>query len=92
MLEQNVSNMLGPQADVDGVKEWDESFGLVYGGPRRLEGNSTEGRRGMLRAPSFPASAGLLWLPYKTSVHKSKFYYPTNYRVTNSRSLFEVAL
>jgi hypothetical protein len=88
--------MLGLQANVDGAKEWDESFGLVYGGPRRLEGNSTAGRRGMLRAPSSPASAGLSWLPYRTSVHKSKFYYPIDYtligRVTNSRSLCEVVL
>jgi hypothetical protein len=56
-LEENVSNTLGLQADVDVVEEWDESFGLVYGGPRRLEGYSTSGRRGKLRAPSFPAYA-----------------------------------
>jgi hypothetical protein len=32
-LRENVSNTLGLQADVDGVEEWDECFGLVYGGP-----------------------------------------------------------
>jgi len=44
-LKENASNTLGLQADVDGVEEWDECFGLVYGGPRRMEGNSTTGRR-----------------------------------------------
>ena len=44
-LKGNVSNRPGIQADVDGVEEWDECFGLVYRSPRRMEGNSTAGRR-----------------------------------------------
>jgi len=44
-LKENVSNTLELQADVYGVEEWDECFGLVYGGPRRMEGNSTASRR-----------------------------------------------
>jgi hypothetical protein len=44
-LKENLSNTQGLQADVDGVEEWDECFGLVYGGPGRTEGNSTADRR-----------------------------------------------
>jgi hypothetical protein len=33
----------------------------------------------MLRAPSFPPSTGLQWLPYRISTYKSIFYYPIVY-------------
>jgi hypothetical protein len=75
-LKENVSNTLGLQADVDGVEEWDEYFGLVYGGPKRMEENSTAGRREDASSAVISSIQWTWWLPYRTLTYKSKFYYP----------------